>query len=242
MIFEKNIFMSKKIVREKMGSYWKIITGAVLGIIFLTLVFTYFDLSIKSLINLTVNGKVSVTDMVVLDEFIPDLQVELIYAGDNNVYGQRIYDINKAYLRRGTAEKLKAAQEEFYRYGYIIKVWDAYRPPAAQFKLWEIMPDARFVVNPYKGFSYHSRGVAIDLTLVDKQGRELPMPSGFDNFTALADRDYSDIDEIRTSNAKLLEKVMLKHGFRSIQYEWWHFTDVERDNYDVVDQKELAKK
>lgn len=179
--------------------------------------------------------RVSSQDMVVLDKFIPGIKVDLRYATANNFTGSVIYEDDTAYLRRGTAEKLKAAQADFAASGYAIKVWDAYRPPAAQFKLWDEYPDARFVINPHKGYSYHSRGVAVDITLVDKEGRELLMPTGFDDFTAKADRDYSDIDEESVQNAQLLEKIMLKHGFRSIYYEWWHFIDSEKDRYSVID-------
>ena len=179
--------------------------------------------------------KVSPQDMVNLAEFIPGIQVDLRYATPNNFTGAIIYDDNTAYLRRGTAEKLKAAQAEFASHGYTIKVWDAYRPPAAQFKLWEKVPDARFVINPRKGYSYHSRGVAVDITLVDKKGQELIMPTGFDNFTALADRDYNDLDQETAANACFLEEIMVKHGFSSIYYEWWHFIDNDRDEYPVYE-------
>lgn len=182
--------------------------------------------------------KVSAQDMVALDQFVPEIKVDLRYATTNNFTAAKIYDDNTAYLRRGTAEKLKAAQNDFAAIGYTIKVWDAYRPPAAQFKLWEKFPDARFVINPHKGFSYHSRGVAVDITLVDKEGRELLMPTGFDDFSPRADRDYSDLDQETASNTRMLERVMLKNGFQSIHYEWWHFIDNDKERYPVID---LAK-
>ncbi len=173
-------------------------------------------------------------EMVNLQLFIPGIYIDLRYAGNQNVFGEKIYKNGEAFLRLGTAKKLKAAQEEFRQKGYSLKIWDAYRSPEAQFKLWKIMPDARFVVNPNTGYSYHSKGVAVDLTLVDKNGNELPMPSGFDNFTGLANRDYSDVEKVRADNARLLESVMVKHGFISIYYEWWHFVDADRDQYEVV--------
>lgn len=179
--------------------------------------------------------KVSPQDMVNLAEFIPGIQVDLRYATPNNFTGTVIYDNNTAYLRRGTAEKLKAAQAEFATHGYTIKVWDAYRPPAAQFKLWEKVPDARFVINPHKGYSYHSRGAAVDITLIDKNGQEVIMPTGFDDFTARADRNYSDLDQESAANARFLEEIMVKHGFKSIHYEWWHFIDSDKDKYPVYD-------
>ncbi|HBQ26887.1 MAG TPA: peptidase M15 [Syntrophomonas sp.] len=182
-----------------------------------------------------ITPKVSEQDMVNLAEFIPGIEVDLKYATPDNFTGAIIYDDKAAYLRRGTAEKLKAAQAEFATHGYTVKVWDAYRPPAAQFKLWEKVPDARFVINPHKGFSYHSRGIAVDITLVDKNGQEVVMPTGFDNFTARADRDYSDLDSETEASARFLEEIMVKHGFNSIHYEWWHFIDSDKDEYPVYE-------
>jgi len=182
--------------------------------------------------------KATAQDMVALDEYIPGIIVDLRYATANNFTGAKIYDDNTAYLRRGTAEKLKAAKADFAAGGYTIKVWDASRPPAAQFKLWEKYPDTRFVINPHQGFSYHSRGVAVDVTLVNKEGQELPMPTGFDDFTAKADRDFSDVSQESAHNALLLEQVMKKNGFDSIYYEWWHFIDSDKKNYPVWEDKE----
>jgi D-alanyl-D-alanine dipeptidase len=178
-------------------------------------------------------------EMVILDIYVPEVRVDLMYAGNNNIYGERLYDSKLAFLRRGTAEKLRKAQEEFALQGYTLKIWDAYRPPEVQFKLWQAMPDARFVINPHQGYSLHSRGVALDVTLVDKNGNELLMPTGFDNFTTLADRDYKDIEETEAANARLLEEIMAKHGFRSIFYEWWHFIDQEGQQYPVVTRSQL---
>ncbi|HHV15043.1 MAG TPA: M15 family metallopeptidase [Gelria sp.] len=179
--------------------------------------------------------KTSPQDMVNLAEFIPEIKVELRYATPDNFTGAVIYDDDTAYLRRGTAEKLKAAQAEFAAHGYTIKVWDAYRPPAAQFKLWEKVPDARFVINPHKDYSHHSRGTAVDVTLIDENGQEVIMPTGFDDFTARADRDYSDLNPETAANARFLEEIMEKHGFNSIFYEWWHFIDSDKDKYPVYE-------
>lgn len=73
----------------------------------------------------------------------------------------------------------------------------------------------------------------MDVTLVKLNGEEVPMPSGFDNFTALADRDYSDCTDEAAANAKLLETIMEANGFRGYQKEWWHYTDT--DSYPVED-------
>ena len=179
------------------------------------------------------------TDFVRLDEYIPSVDVKLAYYTENNFTHQRLYDSPVAYLRKGTADKLKKVSEEVGRKGYRIRVLDAYRPPRVQFQMWEKYPDSRFVANPHKGFSNHSRGCALDLTLIDEKGNELDMPSAFDEFSPRADRDYSDISKIERANAEYLEQVMIRHGFVSVRYEWWHFVDSERDKYDVAQEVSL---
>jgi|GEM_PF-2223890 len=178
-------------------------------------------------------------DFVEIKEFIPDVVIDLRYANENNITGQKIYDDNRAFLRKGTAIKLKKVCDELRKHGLKVKVWDAYRPPAAQFKLWQAFPDPRYIANPYRGFSSHSRGNTLDLTLIDSSGKELDMPSGFDDTTTKADRDYKDVDRIRAENAKLLESVMLKYGFNSIFTEWWHFVDSDINKYAVVKSLEI---
>lgn len=187
------------------------------------------------------NTHLSPEDLAIvnLKEYIPSIHIDIRYAGENNILGRPIYDSPHAYLRLGTAKKLKNAQEEFLRCGYSLKIWDAYRPPQAQFELWKEFPDARFLVNPNIRPSLHSHGIAVDVTLVDKNGNELDMPTGFDDFTAKADRDYSDVREEQANNALLLEMIMKENGFDSIFYEWWHFIDHDRAYYDVVHPETL---
>ena len=164
-------------------------------------------------------------------DYIPDIVVELKYATEDNFTGQVIYDFQDAYLRYGTVKKLMAVQEELRQQRLSLKIWDGFRPAAAQFKLWEVCPDTRYVANPNRGFSAHSRGNTLDVALVDEKGEEIEMPTGFDEFSALADRDYSDCCFDAMLNALLLEQTMERHGFSGYKGEWWHFTDT--DSYPV---------
>ena len=172
-------------------------------------------------------------DFVRVQDYIPEIITELKYATADNFTGQVIYDFEDVFLRYGTVMKLKAVSEELAEQGLRLKIWDGFRPVSAQFKLWEICPDPTYVANPNKGYSNHSRGFAVDVTLVDSQGREVEMPTGFDDFSAQADRDYSDCTPIQREQAQLLESVMEKHGFSGYQGEWWHFNDTQK--YDVED-------
>ena len=164
-------------------------------------------------------------DFVNVKAYIPDIIVELPYSTDNNFTKQKIYDFSDAWLRYGTVKKLMKVQEELKQSDLYLKVWDGFRPPSAQFKLWDICPDPTYVSNPNKGFSSHSRGNTVDITLVRNDGTEITMPTGFDDFSKLADREYSDCSAEAAANAMLLEDLMKKHGFKPYSGEWWHFSD-----------------
>ena len=164
-------------------------------------------------------------DFVRVKDYIPEIITEQQYSTPDNFTGQSIYDFEDVFLRYGTVMKLLVISEELKQQGLGIKIWDGFRPVSAQFKLWEVCPDDTYVANPNKGFSNHSRGFAVDVTLVDSEGKELEMPTGFDDFSPLADRDYSDCSETAAKNAVLLENVMQKHGFVGYAGEWWHFND-----------------
>ena len=89
--------------------------------------------------------------MVLIRDYIPDAVISLPYATDDNFMGKRVYDFQEAYLRLGTVRKLAKAAETMRRLGYRLLIWDAYRPPKAQFSMWEVMPDDTYIADPYKG-------------------------------------------------------------------------------------------
>lgn len=171
--------------------------------------------------------------MVEVLDYIPTIFVDLKYAAEDNFTGKVIYDFTNARLRYGTVKKLAAVQAELLEQGYSLKIWDAHRPTAAQFTLWEVCPDPVYVANPNKGCSSHSRGNTVDVTMVLADGTEIEMPTGFDDFSTKADRDYSDVPEPAKSSAVLLENTMAAHGFKCYAGEWWHFTD--EDSYPVAE-------
>ena len=171
---------------------------------------------------------------VAVADYIPDIRIDLKYAGTDNFTGQVIYKFTTVYLRYGTVRKLAAVQADLAELGLGLKIWDAFRPVAAQHTLWQVCPDSRYVANPNTGFSSHSRGNTVDVTLVDSEGREVAMPTSFDDFTKLADRDYSDCTEEARDYAMILEVLMEKHGFTGYAAEWWHYTDTV--SYPVEEQ------
>ena len=170
--------------------------------------------------------------LVNVQDYIPSVFVDLRYATTNNFTGQVIYDFTEAQLRYGTVKKLAVAAEALAQQGYALLIWDACRPASAQFRLWEVCPDSTYVANPYNGYSRHSRGNTVDITLVTLDGGAVEMPSGFDEFSALADRDYSDVSETAAEHASLLEQAMTNAGFIPYSGEWWHYSDSVQ--YEVV--------
>lgn len=176
-------------------------------------------------------------DLVCVRDFIPSAQELLIYATEENFTGQQIYEFYNAYLRYGTVKKLAAVCEELETQGLGILIWDGFRPVSAQAALWEAYPDPLFVSHPVTGTRTHCRGNAVDLTLYDLEtGERLLMPTDFDVFSSLADRDYSDCNPEAAANARILETIMEKHGFKPFWAEWWHFTDT--DSYPVDEEFE----
>ena len=170
-------------------------------------------------------------DFVKVIDYLPQIHQDLRYATDRNFTGTVIYAFEDAYLRYGTVKKLMEVSADLAELDLYLKIWDGFRPVSAQFVLWEVCPDSRYVANPTKGYSSHSRGNTVDVTLVDSTGQELEMPTQFDDFSAKADRDYSDCTRVQRNNARILEVLMEKHGFAGYAGEWWHFSDT--DSYPV---------
>lgn len=176
------------------------------------------------------------SELVCVTDYIPGILVELRYATPDNFTGQTIYDFSDAWLRYGTVKKLMIVQNTLKESGYCLKIWDAYRPSDAQFRLWDVVPDATWVANPYTGHSSHSNGGTVDLTIVYRDGSLLEMPTDFDDFTPQADRDYSDVSDEARDNAMLLEQTMTAAGFDGYAGEWWHFSDTDGYPYEDLEQ------
>lgn len=176
-------------------------------------------------VNLDEMPKRENADFVKLRDYIPDIVTDLRYATTGNFTGSVIYDFTDVYLRYSTVLKLMEVQNELRQMGLKLKIWDGFRPLEAQQKLWNAKPDPAFISNPQTGTNSHSRGNTVDVTIVDSNGKELEMPTGFDDFTTYADRDYSDCTNTAAENAQLLQDLMEKYGFVGLQSEWWHFTE-----------------
>jgi len=162
--------------------------------------------------------------MVELKKIVPGIQYDLRYATLNNFMHQKLYkngDIT--FLRLPVAKALSKAQQELNAKGLSLKIWDAYRPYSVTVKMWEPIKDDRYVADPKKG-SGHNRGIAVDLTIIEKStATELNMGTGFDNFSDTAHQDFKDLSNEVLQNRFLLKTVMEKYGFKALETEWWHF-------------------
>ena len=175
---------------------------------------------LSALLSFVVWGQQS--DFVRLKDLSPDFVYELKYATPDNFLKQAVYDCGECYLRKSTAEALVKANEAFKQLGYRIKLFDCYRPLSVQKKMWKILPGTHYVANPAKG-SKHNRGAAVDLTLVDAQGKELDMGTPFDFFGKKAHHTCTTLPKKVLENRKLLKDVLNKYNFKSIFSEWWHY-------------------
>jgi D-alanyl-D-alanine dipeptidase len=150
--------------------------------------------------------------------------LDIRYATDNNFTKKQIYSCGRCFLRPEMAARIKTLQKDILdRYGMRLKLFDCYRPRPAQQKLWDIVPDDKYVTPPSKG-SMHNRGLAVDVTLVGKNGEELDMGTAYDFFGPEAHVTYKKLPEEVLKNRKILTKMMEIHGLKGIETEWWHFS------------------
>jgi D-alanyl-D-alanine dipeptidase len=176
------------------------------------------------------------SEFVDIKKIDPAILVDLRYASANNFMHRPIYPAGMpALVRASVAERLVVAQKFLSVRGYGLKIWDAYRPQSAQQQLWEAIRNGSYVANPKDGLgSNHTRGVAVDATLVDRSGQDVPMPTEFDNFTPAAMLIYQGNNGVVLTNLKLLQKAMAHGGFYGLRTEWWHFCAGDYAKYPVV--------
>jgi D-alanyl-D-alanine dipeptidase len=173
-------------------------------------------------------------ELINLKSVIPRVQIDLKYAEPDPLTGEVFYKFQDCFLLKEAALRLAEVQAELETRGLGLKIFDGFRPVAVQWRFWEVLPDERYVSDPRKG-GRHTRGTAVDLTLVAKDGQELLMPSAFDDLSEKAHRDYEGAPQEALQNRALLQKVMERHGFIGLPTEWWHFDLKEWQEYPPID-------
>ncbi|MBQ3078213.1 MAG: M15 family metallopeptidase [Clostridia bacterium] len=192
-----------------------------------------------------IRRKTQEPDFVVLSDIIPDAIQEIRYHSTYNFVGQRIdgYEQPCALLTRKAAEALREVSDEAAKLGYRLKIFDCYRPQRAvdHFVRWaedvedtamkevfypKVDKKSLFSEGYITARSSHSRGSAVDLTLVDAiTGREVDMGTAFDYFGEESHPNRLDgmtPDCLR--GRFMLQDLMMDHGFVPLETEWWHFT------------------
>jgi zinc D-Ala-D-Ala dipeptidase len=184
---------------------------------------------------------ISDSNFVDIKQVDPTIVIDLRYAGPNNFTRRPLYPPGMpALVRSSVAQRLVVAQKFLRERGYGLKIWDAYRPKAAQEKLWEATRNNSYVADPKESIgSMHTRGAGVDATLVDSKGKEVPMPTEFDNFTPAAMLYYQGSNPVIRSNLKLLQKAMARAGFYGLRTEWWHFCAADWTTYPPVPEIQL---
>jgi len=176
------------------------------------------------------------SNWVDLSILLPDAKFDIRYAGTNNFMQTQTYDCPACYVRLIVAKSLIAAEKSLDSLGLGFIFYDCYRPASAQWKLWEKMPDPRYVLPPNYG-SNHSRGIAVDLGLIDrKNGKILDMGSAFDHFGVESWLSYKDHSDTVKKNRLILLNVMQNNNFSFYNREWWHF-DFKRKDFSLSDFK-----
>lgn len=161
--------------------------------------------------------------------------IDLVYATPHNLAGRPVYAPGaRCALRSEAAACLLRAALAARRAGYTLKIFDAYRPAAAQAVFWAACPDPRYVSDVRKG-SNHTRGTAIDVTLLDEHGVELDMGTGFDAMQDQSHHDRDDLPPVVQRHRMLLLGIMLRAGFCSINTEWWHYELPDSHSYALLD-------
>ncbi len=193
----------------------------------------------------TLEGKTMIPNgFVSLSQICPSLVVGANYATKENFTGEVVdgYRRVEAIFSETGAKSLCRAQVEAQKLGLGLKIYDAYRPVKAVhfFQDWGKRPgDVQEIKEKYYpnytkaqlfelGYiarqSSHSRGSAVDLTLVDSSGAELDMGSVFDFFHEKSHTASIQITEEQRKNRKILFDLMVNHGFKNYDKEWWHFS------------------
>jgi zinc D-Ala-D-Ala dipeptidase len=184
-------------------------------------------------------------DFVSINEFIPEVQLDIKYHSTDNFVGEVIdgYHADKCILHKDAAKALLSVYQQAKTLNLNLRIFDCYRPQRAvnHFIRWANDVDdtttkstyypnleKSSLLGPYIAEkSGHSRGSTIDLTLVKKidgHWQELDMGSAFDLFDPLSNTNNSAISGQKKDNRLLLKKLMSEAGFSDYDMEWWHFT------------------
>jgi D-alanyl-D-alanine dipeptidase len=165
--------------------------------------------------------------------------LDIRYATPDNVTGRPVYARPGCYLNPESETLLNRAVDLARIQGLVIKIFDAFRPTEAQWRLWAARPDPEFLADPRRG-SPHSRGAAVDLTLLRADGAELDMGTGFDAFTPLSHHGSTEVAAEAQRNRLLLLGLMSTAGWDFYRNEWWHYQLFDPRRWGLMSDSVLA--
>ncbi|EMH5720282.1 D-alanyl-D-alanine dipeptidase [Citrobacter freundii] len=175
-------------------------------------------------------------ELVDLSVIFPSLHIDLKYATADNITGAPIYREARCLLHTEAVTALAKSISIAQLAGLSLVVYDAYRPQQAQAILWNACPDPQYVVDVAIG-SNHSRGTAIDVTLMDDRGHLLDMGAGFDEMHDRSHAWHPSVSPAAQRNRLLLNAIMFGGGFVGINSEWWHFELPDAARYPLLDDQ-----
>jgi len=175
-------------------------------------------------------------NLIEITEKKHNVSIELAYATKKNFTGNKIYNKNKCYIHKDAEPYLIEAINIAKKLGYKIKIYDAYRPIKAQKFLWDFWPDKNFITPPEIG-SPHSRGTAIDLTLM-KNNKVINMGTKFDYLKNKSFHGNTTISQIAQKNRIILLGIMSTAGWDFYKNEWWHYQLFNSKKWPLINDKD----
>ena len=172
-------------------------------------------------------------NLIKITKKIYPVEIEILYATKKNFTGEKIYKRNDCYLHKDAIPYFEKSIKLAEKLNLKLKIFDTFRPAEAQWKLWKHTPDEKFIAHPEKG-SPHSRGVAIDLTLVKKNLKELNMGTKFDNFSNKSYHGNNTISKDAQKNRYILLGIMMSAGWDFFKNEWWHYQLFNSKKYKLL--------
>ncbi len=176
------------------------------------------------------------SELVDLRLHLPGAQYELLFATERNVIGEPLYPRAIPLFQKDSLPKLQKAYETFLNDGYILKIYDAYRPYSVQKRLFAVVQNSHWIANPDTTASNHNRGCAVDIALIDAAtGEELEFPTPMHTFAVESARTSDTWSDKQRENVDYMTRVMSECGFNHIESEWWHFADKSSSKYMTTD-------
>lgn len=169
-----------------------------------------------------------------------DVDIALAYATADNFTHAPVYAHGACWLHEAAEACLRRCISLAATQGLRLRIFDAFRPSEAQWKLWEHTPDPNFLADPRRG-SPHSRGVAVDVTLLDAQGTPLDMGTDFDAFTPRSHHGNEDVGPQAQKNRMLLLGLMTTAGWDFYRNEWWHYQLFDSREYPLLSDDLLPR-